>query len=142
MELERSDEITVKKVEDFSGDPEVELDFPPEYCRYRDEGCDLADSCLNCPFTRCIYDEPGGKQHWLKRLRAREMVRMFTAEGKGVKDLALMFGVSQRTVQRALKVTSGDSARRGVQKVSEGANPAKAKGRLERLAQKRSSKDE
>ncbi len=92
---------------------DVELDLPPEYCHYRDEGCELAASCLSCPFSRCIYDEPRGKQRWLKRLRAREMVRLFTTEGKGIKELALMFSVSQRTVQRALK-TLGDSTRRGV----------------------------
>ena len=112
---------------------EVELDLPPEYTHYRDEGCDLADSCLNCPFTRCIYDEAGGKQRWSKRLRAREMARLFITEGKGIKELALMFGISQRTVQRALKVALGDSTRRGTQKVSEGSNPANAKGRLEQL---------
>ncbi len=92
-ELEKNDEIR----------PENEMDLPPEYCHYRDEGCELADSCLSCPFARCIYDEPGGKQRWLKRLRAKEMARLFTAEGKGVRELALMFGVSPRTVQRALK---------------------------------------
>ena len=102
MELEENDEI--------------ELDLPPEYCHYQDEGCDLADSCLNCPFAGCIYDEPRGKQRWLKRLRAREMARLFTTEGKGVKELALMFDVSQRTVQRALKVALGDSTEGGVKK--------------------------
>jgi len=102
MELERTNE--------------VELDLPPEYCRYRDEGCDLADSCLNCPFARCVYDEPGGKQRWLKRLRAREMARLFTTEGKGIKELAVMFAVSQRTVQRALKVTLGNPTKKGEQK--------------------------
>lgn len=80
----------------------IELDLPPEYCRYRDEGCELADSCLHCPFPGCIYDQPGGKRRWLKRLRDREMVRLFTTEGKGIKELARGFGVSQRTVQRAL----------------------------------------
>ena len=94
----------------------VELDLPPEYYHYRDEGCDLANSCLDCPFTRCIYDEPGGKRHWLKRLRDREMARLFTTDGKGIKELSQMFAVSQRTVQRALKLTLGDSIRRGVQK--------------------------
>ena len=83
--------------------PDSELDLPPEYCRYRDEGCEFADSCLNCPFAKCIYEQPGGRQHWLKRARDREMVRLFTTEGRGVRELALMFGVSQRTVQRALK---------------------------------------
>jgi len=121
---------------------EVELDLPPEYCHYRDEGCDLADSCLNCPFTRCIYDEAGGKQRWLKGARAREMTRLFTTEGKRAKELALMFGVSQRTVQRTLKTVSGDSTGRETQKVSGGSNPANAKGRFERLDEERSSKNE
>ncbi len=79
------------------------LDLPPEYCHYRDEGCDLADSCLNCPLPRCIYDQSGGKQRWLKRLRDREIIRLASTEGKGVKELAMMFRLSQRTVQRALK---------------------------------------
>ena len=92
----------------------VDLDLPPEYCRYRDEGCDLAESCLSCPFPGCVYDEPGGKQHWLKKLRAREMARLFTTDGKGIKELAMMFGVSQRTVQRALKTALSNSTSTGV----------------------------
>ncbi len=86
------------------------LDLPPEYCRYQDSGCELAtthlgykSSCLDCPFTQCIYDEPGGRQHHAKRLRDQEIARMFATEKKGIKELALMFGISQRTVQRALK---------------------------------------
>ncbi len=39
------------------------------------------------------------------------MTRLFTTEGKGIKELALMFDVSQRTVQRALRVALGGSAR-------------------------------
>ena len=102
MELEQADD--------------TRLDLPPEYCRYQDEGCEVADSCLNCPLPVCIYDEPGGKQRLVKRQRAREMARLFTNEGKGVKELAQIFGVSQRTVQRALKVAFGDSAKRGAKK--------------------------
>ena len=79
------------------------LDLPPEYCHYRDEGCDLADSCLNCPVPRCIYDQSRGKQRWLKRLRDREIIRLAGTEGKGVQELATMFRLSQITVQRALK---------------------------------------
>ena len=86
-----------------SGRANTELDLPPEYCRYRDEGCEFADSCLNCPFQKCIYEQSGGRQRWLKGLRDREMVRLFTTEDRGVKELALRFGVSPRTVQRALK---------------------------------------
>lgn len=82
---------------------DTELDLPPEHCHYKDEGCELAESCLNCPFPRCIYDEPRGKQRLLKSHRDREVVRLFKKEGKGVRELAAIFGISQRTVQRALK---------------------------------------
>jgi hypothetical protein len=82
---------------------DTELDLPPEFCHYKDEGCELAKSCLNCPFPGCIYDEPGGKQRLLKRQRDTEIVRLFKKEGKGVNELASAFGISQRTVQRALK---------------------------------------
>jgi hypothetical protein len=77
-------------------------DLPPEYCRYRDEGCEFASSCLACPFPHCIYDEPRGRQRWLKGLRNREINRLYKSGWK-VKDLEELFGVSQRTIQRALK---------------------------------------
>ena len=85
------------------------LDLPPEDCHYQDIGCEFAESCLNCPLPVCIYEEPGGKRRLLKRLRAREMARLYTAEGKEIKELALIYNISQRTVQRALKVAFGDS---------------------------------
>jgi AraC-like DNA-binding protein len=79
-----------------------ETDLPPEYCHYRDEGCEYARSCLACPFPQCLYDEPRGRQRWLKGLRNKEINKLF-AGGWKIKELALIFGVSQRTVQRALK---------------------------------------
>lgn len=112
--MEQPKENASYQNEDFAGDAGVNLDLPPEYCQYHDEGCELADSCLNCPFPECIYDEPRGKQRWLKRLRAREMVRLFTTKGKGVRELAILFAVSQRTVQRALKTVLDNSNRKGV----------------------------
>ncbi len=62
MGLEQFNDITSGEIPDFSDDQCSELDLPPEYCHYRDEGCEFADSCLNCPLTECIYDEPGGRQ--------------------------------------------------------------------------------
>ncbi len=84
---------------------DLELDLPPEYCHYQDNGCEFADSCLDCPFPDCLYDQPGGKQHWLKALRDEAVLRLFDEQGKKVKELALMFGVSRRTIQRILKQT-------------------------------------
>ena len=103
MELEQKTEVTTEEANDFPDITDDDPDLPPEYCHYQDDGCEFADSCLNCPFPKCIYEQPGGKRHWLKRLRNREMARLASSEGKGVKELALRFGVSQRTVQRALK---------------------------------------
>ena len=78
------------------------LDLPPEFCRYRDEGCEYAHSCLRCPFPQCLYDEPRGRQRWMKGLRDREIKKLYSG-GRKIKELALMFGLSQRTIQRALK---------------------------------------
>ena len=76
-------------------------DLKPEYCHYRDEGCEYARSCLECPFPQCLYDEPRGRQRWLKRTRDKEIKRLFNAGGK-VKEMAALFRVSHRTIQRAL----------------------------------------
>jgi AraC-like DNA-binding protein len=83
------------------------VDLPPEYCQYHDAGCEFAQSCLNCHLPICVYDEPGGKQKLIKRRRAKEMAQLFTGEGKSIRELAQVFGVSTRTVQRALKVAFG-----------------------------------
>lgn len=94
----------------------VDLDLPPEYCHYRDEGCELATAylghqsrCYQCPFPNCIYEEPRGRQRWAKRLRDREIVRQLTTESKGTKEVAAMLGISQRTVQRVLKRARNES---------------------------------
>jgi hypothetical protein len=68
---------------------DAELDLLPEYCHYRDEGCELAASCLNCPFPECIFEQPGGKRKLLMEQRNNEIARQRkisanTAFGKGL----------------------------------------------------------
>lgn len=84
-------------------DFDTEMDLPPEYCHYQDEGCEFSQTCLNCSLPVCVYDEPRGRQRWLKSQRDSELVRLFEKEGKRAPELATMFGISRRTVQRALK---------------------------------------
>ena len=86
-------------------------DFPPEYCQYNDTGCEFSETCLNCPLPLCVYDEPGGKKRFLKRKRALEMGRLFSTEGKSIRELASIYKVSKRTVQRALKSVKSDKQR-------------------------------
>ena len=86
-------------------DEEYRPNLPPEYCHYKDEGCEFLDSCLNCPLPQCLYDEPRGKQRWLKELRNREIERLYR-DGWKIRELAVMLGLSRRTIQRALKTTA------------------------------------
>ncbi len=79
------------------------VDLPPEYCHYIDTGCDFSETCLNCPLPICIYDEPGGKRNFLMHNRALEMAQLHEQKGKSVRELAAIYEVSARTVQRALK---------------------------------------
>ena len=78
-----------------------ELDLLPQDVRWRDEGCELFPSCLNCLRSRCIEEEPRGKQRLRSQARARRMVAL-RDQGKSVAEIAVLFGVCQRTVQRAL----------------------------------------
>ena len=82
---------------------DAELDLLPEYCHYRDEGCEFADSCLNCPFPRCIFEEAGGRRKFLKEQRNNEILSLYDNEKKTVKELAAIFNLSVRTIQRTLK---------------------------------------
>ena len=76
-------------------------DMLPERTRYSDDGCEIHPECLTCPLPRCRYDEPGGLNGMLNRMRDREIVRMRT-KGMPVEEIADEFGVSRRTIFRIL----------------------------------------
>ncbi len=79
-----------------------EPDLPPEFCHYRDEGCELAQSCLHCPYPGCVEDRYDGRRDQLRALRDREIVRRFSTGKKTIEEIARTFRVSTRTVRRAL----------------------------------------
>ena len=59
------------------------------------------------PLCASCWDRQGDKSSlsgWAKKKRKKEIIRLYTTEGKSVEELVSIFGVSQRTVQRALKV--------------------------------------
>ena len=90
-------------------EPEPETrELLPEYTRYRDEGCDLFPSCLGCPLPRCRYDNTEGGKQPIKEGRNREILRLHNLEGKGVQELAEIFGVSKRTIQRIIRRDSDE----------------------------------
>lgn len=72
---------------------------------YEDRGCDLAPSCLDCPFDRCLEDEPDARQKLLRDRRNRTIKDMHR-EGRSSREIARLLGVSPRTVQRAVHAPS------------------------------------
>ena len=85
-----------------------ELDLLPENTNYRDEGCELSPTCLDCPLPDCIYDSPHGKQLLLKHRRNGEIAAMYRRSGVTRKELARTFRLSVRSVQRILKKELGE----------------------------------
>lgn len=76
-------------------------DVPPEYLTYTDEGCDLAPACLECPLPQCVHDAPEMTRYYANRDRNREIAARRRA-GESVAVLAAEYGVSRRTVYRAV----------------------------------------
>ena len=70
-------------------------------CNWKDEGCEFYPSCLNCPLPRCIEDEPGGRQRMRKQARNDKIVEL-RRDGKSIAEIAGAFGISKRSVYRAL----------------------------------------
>jgi DNA-binding transcriptional ArsR family regulator len=87
-------------------------DLLPEEFPYEDKGCELFPSCLNCPFPDCIKGEPWGKERFLKGRRARRMLELKQG-GKSVREIARIFEVSPRTVQRWLKAVADQESEVG-----------------------------
>ncbi len=92
-------------------EPSANLDQAPPVCRdalpenvgYRDEGCDLSPSCLNCRLPVCRYDRPGGTRRLRTLDRDEEIVRLRRRERLPIDDLARRFHLSRRTVFRILR---------------------------------------
>ena len=79
-----------------------QLDLLPDDINWRDRGCEFFPACLNCPLPKCLEDEPRGQQRLRMAARKRRMVELRQV-GKSVREIAGLFGVSKRTVQRALR---------------------------------------
>ena len=79
-----------------------ELDLLPDEINWRDEGCEVFQACLSCPLPRCVEEEPRGQQRLRIAARNKRMVEL-RQSGKSVRGIAGLFGVSRRTVERALR---------------------------------------
>ena len=80
-----------------SGDP------VPEFYHYEDTGCEMSRSCLNCPLSRCKYDDPV----WFHRHRrlAKDLRVWLTMEREQLTaiEAAERFSLTVRTIFRILQ---------------------------------------
>jgi DNA-binding NarL/FixJ family response regulator len=80
-----------------------EFDIISDDLNWKDTGCELYISCLNCPRERCIEDEPRGRQKMRLSRRSMNMIAL-KEKGKTAGEIARIFEVSIRTVQRAISL--------------------------------------
>ena len=79
------------------------MDALPEQMHYIDTGCEASMSCLECPLPRCKFDDPVWYQAYRRRERDEEIASACIYENLQAFEAANRFGVSVRTVQRALR---------------------------------------
>lgn len=78
-----------------------EFDLIPEDINWKDTGCEVHSSCLKCPREKCIEEESRGRQKLRMNARSRQMA-LLRRQGKNVTEIARLYSVSERTVQRSL----------------------------------------
>ena len=85
---------------------DLRLDILPETYVYIDDGCEVSPSCLRCPLPVCKYDDPGREHRDRREERDRRDEEILDArerERLSATELARRFGVSERTVFRAIQ---------------------------------------
>ena len=88
---------------------DLKLDILPEMYSYRDDGCEIMSSCLQCPLPQCKYDDPGWLQREARGQRDENIREVRNKEKLTVPELAKRFGISERTVFRAVQRGKGAS---------------------------------
>ena len=84
------------------------MDVIPERFSYRDEGCDLFESCLRCPLPQCKYDDPGWLRREQRKARDSRVMEALWRDRISVSEAAVRFALSQRTIFRILKRAAQD----------------------------------
>ena len=79
----------------------VRGDALPEKTAYRDEGCEVASRCTECPLERCKYDEPNGLMTVRMRERNSQIIALQRA-GATMEELTQHFGLGRRAMFRVL----------------------------------------
>lgn len=80
----------------------VRKDTLPEGVTYTDTGCAVAPACLECPLPTCKFDDPAATVARRVTAQHEAIVRLYKSTDWSKIELARFFGVSKRTIYRAL----------------------------------------
>ena len=74
-----------------------------EFYHYEDTGCEVSDSCLDCPLPQCRHDDPSWYLRNRRLARDFRIVRTMQLEVLSIEETAMRFGITNRTVFRILQ---------------------------------------
>ena len=69
---------------------------------YEDNGCEVAETCLECPLPRCKFDDMEWFGKYRRLARDLRITSIIDEEGLSIADAAQRFSITPRTVFRVL----------------------------------------
>ena len=75
----------------------------PEHVNYRDTGCDVSPSCLQCPLPVCRYDKSPVYGRTPVTILRHVRIIQHRSSGRSFRQIAVLEGVSVRTVTSVLR---------------------------------------
>lgn len=69
---------------------------------YADNGCEVAHTCLECPLSRCKFDDMAWFTAYRRLARDFRIADAIHSEGLSVREAAQRFSVTPRTIFRVL----------------------------------------
>lgn len=94
--------------------PPALFESEPRIEHYEDTGCEVADSCLDCPLPRCKYDDMAWYAKHRRMASDFRIVQAIEEENLSVAQAADRFAITTRTVFRILR-----RCRRAAQELSD-----------------------
>ena len=70
---------------------------------YQDTGCEVAGACLQCPLSRCKFDDMEWFIKYRRMAHDLRMAAVIHGEGLSIAQAAQRFSITPRTVFRVLR---------------------------------------
>ena len=80
--------------------PNPELNPDPVIPRQEPNGCDMSDSCLECPLPRCKHEDPLGYRKTKLQERDHAYIEVINPDNLSTKEAAEKLGINRRMVLR------------------------------------------